>query len=240
MRLCARASRLPAPGSGQGPGPPRRAAGPAAQRSINPLCRAARAHRMPGPRPAHRRKGLIHLCARASRLPAPGSGPCPGPLHHTALPAAHCSISYLHLTTKHALTHAAPYRSSEALPWQLHAAACPRAPGTAAPPSARRDRKNAPAATQLGLTTADSTLRVRTLAVRSLRARTDTASLSPTAATVAGACCAPAAPTQALRGHAGGKPPGPPPRSAWHSPAAIAPPLGGRAGRRGRRRRSGT
>ena len=39
---------------------------------------------------------------------------------------------------------------------------------------------------------------------------------TPTAATVAGACCAPAAPTQALRGHAGGKPPGTPPRPAQH------------------------
>ena len=41
-------------------------------------------------------------------------------------------------------------------------------------------------------------------------------SATPASATVAGACCAPAAPTQALRGHAGEKPPGPPPRSAQH------------------------
>ena len=76
--------------------------------------------------------------------------------------------------------------------------------------------RNAPAATQLGLITADSKLRVRTSAVRALRARPYPGPHSLPAVTMAVSCCAPAAPTPALRGHAGGKPPGPPPRSAQH------------------------
>ena len=47
---------------------------------------------------------------------------------------------------------------------------------------------------------------------------------TPTAAAVTGISCVPAAPTQALRGHAGGKPPGPPPRSARTSPGTTPGP----------------